>query len=155
MATTQIELPAGVFAGQFTANIVERGPSPVAPTRVIRNDQQWAIECEWTLDGLLAPALDGTWSLQAVVEGLGTAVEITRAPVAVPLSAAPPFPLPRQYAQDIVFNPGDVSLGGQPSVLARVGVALTYQFPVGVGGQPGPIATFLELGAVQIYDGTP
>ena len=73
----------------------------------------------------------------------------------VPLSDAAPFPLPRQYSEDIVFNPGDVNLGGQPSVLARVGVALTYRFPVGVGGQPGPIATFLELGVVQIYDGAP
>jgi hypothetical protein len=29
-----------------------------------------------------------------------------------------------------------------------------YRFPVGIGGQPGPIATFLELGAVQIYQGS-
>ena len=152
MASTTIELPGGVFSGTFEANIVEGPPAPVAPTRVIRNDQSWKIACSWTLDGLLAPALDGTWSLQAVVEGLGVAVELTRAPEEVPLSAAPPFPLPRQYQHDIVFNAGAVNLGGQPSVLARVGVALTYRFPVGAGGQPGPIATFLELGPVQIYD---
>jgi hypothetical protein len=154
MASTVIELPAGVFSGQFNAEIVEGGPSPVPPTRVIRTDQQWKIECTWTLDGLLAPALDGTWAVQAVVEGLGTAVELTRAPQSVPLSAAPPFPLPRQYAQDIVFAPNSIGLGGQPSVMARVGVALTYKFPVGIGGQPGPIATFLELGVVQIYKGS-
>jgi len=152
MASTIIELPAGVFSGTFEANIVEGGPSPVSPTRVIRNDQQWKVECEWTLDGLLAPALDGTWSVQVVVEGLGAAVELTRAPEAVPLAAAPPFPLPRQYQHDVVFNPNSLNLFGQPSVLARVGVALTYQFPVGAGGQPGPIATFLELGPIQVYD---
>jgi hypothetical protein len=72
----------------------------------------------------------------------------------VPLSAAAPFPLPRTYAKDVVFAPGSINLGGQPSVMARVGVALTYKFPVGVGGHPGPIATFLELGVVQIYQGS-
>jgi len=154
MATTTIELPAGVFSGTFSADIVEVGPAPVPPTQVIRTDETWKIACSWTLSGLLAPALDGTWSVQAVVEGLGAAVELTRPPESVPLSAAPPFPVPRQYAHDIVFNPGSVNLLGQPSVLARVGVALTYRFPVGVGGQPGPIATFLELGPVQIYQGS-
>jgi hypothetical protein len=114
----------------------------------------WKIACTWSLDGLLAPALDGTWSIQAVIEGLGASVEITRPPQQVPLNAAAPFPLPRNYALDVVFGPGSVNLGGQPSVMARVGVALTYRFPVGIGGQPGPIATFLELGAVQIYQGS-
>ena len=154
MATTQIELPAGVFSGTFEANIVEVGPGPVAPKEVIRTDEQWKIACEWTLDGLLAPALDGTWAVQAVVEGLGAAIELTRAPEQVPLSAAPSFPLPRQYAHDVVFNPGSINLGGQPSVMARVGVALTYRFPPAAGGNPGPIATFLELGVVQIYQGS-
>lgn len=153
MPSTPIELPVGVFSGSFEAEIVEVGPNVVAPTTVIRTDQTWKIACEWSLDGLLAPALDGTWSVQAVVEGLGTAVEITRAPQQVPLNAAAPFPLPRNYALDVVFAPGSVNLGGQPSVMARVGVALTYRFPVGIGGQPGPIATFLELGAIQIYQG--
>jgi hypothetical protein len=151
MASTVIELPLGVFNGTFTANIVEVGPGPVAPKEVIRTDEVWKIACEWSLNGLLAPALDGTWALQAVVEGLGAAVEITRAPESVPLTAAPPLPLPRNYAHDIVFNPGSVNLGGQPSVMARVGVALTYRFPPAAGGHPGPIATFLELGVVQIY----
>ncbi len=154
MASTIIELPAGVFSGTFEANIVEVGPGVVAPTTVVRTDETWKIACKWDLDGLLAPALDGTWSVQAVVEGLGTAVEITRPPEDVPLSAAPPFPLPRKYAHDVVFAPGSVGLGGQPSVMARVGVALTYRFPVGIGGHPGPIATFLELGAIQIYQGS-
>jgi hypothetical protein len=154
MASTIIELPAGVFSGTFEAQIVEVGPGAVAPKEVIRTDEQWKIACKWTLDGLLAPALDGTWAIQAVVEGLGTAVELTRAPEQVPLSSAAPFPLPRSYAHDVVFNPGSVGLGGQPSVMARVGVALTYRFPPSAGGNPGPIATFLELGVVQIYQGS-
>jgi hypothetical protein len=154
MPSTPIELPVGVFSGAFEAEIVEVGPNVVAPTTVIRTDETWKIACKWSLDGLLAPALDGTWSIQAVVEGLGASVEITRPPQQVPLNAAAPFPLPRNYALDVVFGPGSVNLGGQPSVMARVGVALTYRFPVGIGGQPGPIATFLELGAVQIYQGS-
>jgi hypothetical protein len=154
MASTIIELPTGVFNGTFEAEIVEVGPSPVAPTRVIRTDETWKVACKWSLNGLLAPALDGTWAVQVVVEGLGTAVEITRPAESVPLSAAAPFPLPRTYAHDVVFAPGSINLNGQPSVMARVGVALTYKFPVGLGGHPGPIATFLELGVVQIYQGS-
>jgi len=154
MPSTPIELPVGVFSGAFEAEIVEVGPNVVAPTTVIRTDETWKIACKWSLDGLLAPALDGTWSVQAVVEGLGASVEITRPPQQVPLNSSAPFPLPRNYALDVVFGPGSVNLGGQPSVMARVGVALTYRFPVGIGGQPGPIATFLELGAVQIYQGS-
>jgi hypothetical protein len=154
MASTIIELPVGVFNGTFSANVVEVGPGPVAPKEVIRTDETWKIACQWSLNGLLAPALDGTWAVQAVVEGLGASVEITRAPESVPLSAAAPLPLPRNYQHDIVFAPGSVALGGQPSVMARVGVALTYRFPPAAGGTPGPIATFLELGVVQIYQGS-
>ena len=80
MPSTPIELPVGVFSGSFEAEIVEVGPNVVAPTTVIRTDETWKIACEWSLDGLLAPALDGTWSVQAVVEGLGASVEITRPP---------------------------------------------------------------------------
>jgi hypothetical protein len=153
VATTTIEGPGTTLVtGSFTANIVEQGANPPEVLGVIRRNQAWRVACSWSIDGVLAPALDGTWSVQVVIEGLGSAVEFTRAPVQVPLSSAPNLPLPRNYAVNVDFPAGSVGLGGQPSVLARVGVMLTYEFPPAVGGGPGPFATFIELGPIQIYD---
>lgn len=141
----QMELLAPSISGEFSAVIVEVPAN--APTNVIPSSSAWRIDCSW----FLAPPgniVGGSWRLQAVVEGLGKAVEFETAPITVAIDGrvTPPGP---DYQQSILFpGPQAALIGAQDSVLLKVGVALTYRTPANV---PGPLAAFLELGVLQIF----
>jgi hypothetical protein len=140
----QIELVGPDITGTFNAVIVEVPTN--APTNVIPSDSAWRIDCDW----FLAPpgkVVGGSWRLQAVIEGLGTAVEFETQPVTVPIDGRVTPPGPR-YTQSINFPPPQNVLGAQDSVLLSVGIALTYRT---LANTPGPFAAFLDLGVVQVY----
>jgi hypothetical protein len=139
--------PVGV-SGQFQAQVVD--PQGNQPTNVIRTGELLGIDCRWFIDGALASSLGGQWRLQVVFEGLGTAVEFSgpsTAPVPQAIldgrtgSGSP-------YTHEFRIPMTNAILGGQSSVLAKVGVALTY---IDAANTPGPIAAFVDLGVVQIF----
>jgi hypothetical protein len=141
--------PVGV-SGQFQADLVD--PQGNVPTNVFRTGDQLGVDCSWFLQGALASSLGGSWRAQLTLEGLGTAIEIT-------FPAAPPNPGPavldgrtgqaNPYRHRIREPLSTAMLGGQPSVLAKVGIALTYR---DAANTPGPIAAFVDLGVVQIFE---
>jgi hypothetical protein len=141
----QIELLAPDITGTFSAVTVE-DPSNT-PTNVIPSSSSWRIDCEW----FLAPpggVVGGSWRLQAVIEGLGTAVELESPPIPVLIDGreTPPDP---PYTQSINFpGPQTALLGAQDSVLLKIGVALTHRK---LNNNPGPFAAFLDLGVLQIF----
>jgi hypothetical protein len=144
----QIELFGPDISGQFTAVVVEDPTN--TPTNVIPSDSAWRIDCEWFLTPP-GKIVGGSWRLQAIVEGLGTATEFETAAVTVPIDGRvqPPGP---NYTQSINFPPPQAVLGAsQDSVLLKVGVALTYRT---LQNTPGPFAAFLDLGVIQVYRNT-
>jgi hypothetical protein len=143
--------PIGV-SGRFEANLVDP-LGVVPPSNVYRIGDQLGVDCDWFIDGALASSLGGQWRVQLTLEGRGTALEVTRPPVPpTPGPAAldgrtgpPPAPGYRHQFRE-ALNAG--ILGGQPSILVSVGVALTY---IDAANTPGPIAAFIDLGVVQIF----
>jgi hypothetical protein len=150
-----MDIPPVGITGQFEANVID--PSGNVPTNVIRITDVWRVDCSWYIDGLLASSLGGQWRLQVVLEGLGSALEgetVVTAPP--PIANWPTAPNldgrtgpGNPYTHSFSFGPGVPGLGGQPSVLGNVGVALTY---IDAANTPGPIAAFVDLGVVQFFE---
>jgi hypothetical protein len=135
-------------SGQITANVFDPGN---APTNVIRNNQTWSVRCEWFLDGPLAQALGGQWTIQLLAEGQSNTLEFT--------DASPDF---RNYVQldgrsgpgnpyraRFDFPAGSLNMQGRPQQVLDLTVALTH---VDLANTPGPIAGFVELGKVMVYE---
>lgn len=140
----QIEILGPDVTGDFQAVVVEVPTNQ--PTNVIPSNGAWQIDCEWFLRPP-GQVIGGSWRLQAVIEGLGTAIETETQPVTVPIDGrvTPPGP---NYTTTIPLPPPANVLGNQDSVLLKVGVALTYRT---LNNRPGPFAAFLDLGVAQIY----
>lgn len=149
-----VDIPVLPLNGRFQAEVID--PVGDAPTNVIRISDPWRVDCSWWLGGPLASVIGGQWRLQVVLEGLGSAVE-GETPVTAPAPSAAWPTAPNldgrtgpanPYEHSFQFGPGFPGLGGQPSVLVNVGVALTY---LDAAANPGPIAAFLDLGVVQFF----
>jgi hypothetical protein len=143
----QIEIFAPDITGELSAVIVEVPSNQ--PTNVIPSTSTWQIDCTWLLEPP-GSIVGGSWRLQAVVEGLGSAVELETAPLVVAIDGRV---RPATYNQSIVFPaPQTALLGAQDSVLLKVGVALTYRT---LANKPGPLAAFLDLGVLQVFANQP
>jgi hypothetical protein len=129
------------ISGELNATVVE-SPSKT-PINVIPASSDWEIDCEWSLDPPGA-SLGGTWHLQAFLEAQGPAPELSTTPILVALDGRVK---PATYTASIKF-PKPQSLGGLDLVIYRVTVALTYRNPA---NKPGPIAAFVDLQFVQIF----
>lgn len=142
----QIEIFAPDITGELSAVIVE-APSN-APTNVIPSTSDFRIECTWHLQPP-GSIVGGTWRLQAIVEGLGTALETETVPINIPIDGRV---FPQVYTQNILFPSPQTAVGAQDAVLLKMGVALTYRT---LQNNPGPLAAFLDLGVLQIFKNQP
>lgn len=141
----EIELFAPDIGGELSAKIVE-APSN-NPTNVIPSTSSWRIDCSWYLrpPGVV---VGGSWRLQAMLEGLGSAPEFETTAITIPIDGRVE---PLNYTQSIAF-PAPQNTGGQDSVLYKVTVALAYRT---LQNRPGPFAAFLDLGVLQVFHNQP
>jgi hypothetical protein len=131
--------------GQFEAIVVD--PVGDAPTNVIRRSDPFRVDCRWFIDGPLASSLGGQWHLELIVEGQGTALELeVPAPLNIPLDGRTGPGTPYTTSFNIPAN--SVNLLGRPQAVLDLTVALTY---LDVANTPGPIAAFVDLDKVMVF----
>jgi hypothetical protein len=132
--------------GQLNATVVD--PVGDAPTNVIRRSDPFEVRCEWFVDGPLAPALGGKWRVELLGEGQGPAIEFELpgpALIALDGRTGPGSP----YTSVFSIPANSVNLLGRPQAVVDLTVALTY---IDVANQPGPIAAFVDLDKVMVFE---
>jgi hypothetical protein len=131
--------------GQLEAIVVD--PVGDAPTNVIRRSDPFRVDCRWFLDGPLASSLGGQWRVELIGEGQGPAIEFeVPAPALIPLDGRTGPGSPYTTSFNIAAN--SVNLLGSPQAVLDLTVALTY---IDVANTPGPIAAFVDLDKVMVY----
>ena len=83
MAIVDIDVGAG--AGTFEAAIRDPQGNPAGSASVIQVSDPWSVECRWQVNGLIA-LFSGTWRIQVLLEGLGSAAVKSSAPRTCPWS---------------------------------------------------------------------
>lgn len=125
----------------------------VAPSSVIRTDQDWQIEVNWTLQGSLLGTpfftFNGEWIVRVYLESMGP-----RAEYELPADGkgtkigvdtfTPDGAMKRNYTATIKVAPKAIDPG-----IYKMVVAITYESSPGA---PGPIAGFHEGGMLQLYE---
>jgi hypothetical protein len=91
---SQMQLPSGVNmnATDFSAVVNDING---APTTVIRKEQDFAIECEWYLQGPDAPNTGARWKVRVALESIGPGTDF--------VVTSPNSPIP--YTQGTLSGP--------------------------------------------------
>jgi hypothetical protein len=135
-----------LLAGYITADVYEIGG--VAPTNIIRIDQDWRVHLEWQLKGSLKSMICGTWCIHLHLESIGKGPELDL-PDPGPEVQVPLDPCgDGRYSYDFVVKAGTV----QPehcSTPFKLVSTIAYENSCGL---PGPMAGFVEGGILQFYD---
>ncbi len=137
-----VDVVPGHLFGKMDIQVLD--PSdPGTPVNIIETDDAFQIKVEWTLDGIVAPYVGGTWHVSAYIDdrdGLGSSGQIG-ATKNIPLGAFVP-PLPRRFNTTIVVPAGTVKAG-----LYDLTVAITYD-----NGPRLSMAAFYEGPILQFYN---
>lgn len=113
------------------------------PQAIIQSDDDWSVRADWFIDDAAAPLLGGDWTLHVYFESMGGGPEGALGSMNVPLNAAPPLPLPRNYSATI-----NVTAGTLPAGVYKLVAVLNYA-NMGVKQE---IAGFTEGPMIQVYD---
>ncbi len=144
MAQTAFETPdpAHLF-GTMAVEVLD--PSdPGTPTNIIETDDFWRIKVDWTLDGLGAPYVGGTWHIRSYLDDADGTAPFSGlvASADQPVGPFTPPTLPRRYSVTMTIPAGKVGAG-----LYQLVVALTYD-----NGAKLSMAAFVESGILQFYE---
>lgn len=125
--------------------LVLKTAEPLAPTTIIETDDAWEVDINWTITGLVAPALGGDWNVRVFLEsmdGLNPTGQVGFANV--PLASVPPS-TNRKYSANISIAAGTVNAG-----LYKLTAAITYSnlgVPLDMAGfHEGPLMQFIDPG---------
>lgn len=142
-----VEMPLGplLTGGSLTANVID--PTGNAPTNVIHTTDPWRVDLDWSVSGPIVPFLSGDWRVEVALERMGPGTEILRTEPSIAFGSGTFTGTTVSYTHQVQFAPGSPALGGNPDASYRVVVMLTFF----KGGIPGPFATVLDLGIIQIY----
>ena len=136
-------LPLFCLSGKV--DVIEGPPPKGLSSSVIRTDQPWRVDFDWTTSGPLNYIMHGTWELSIYLELMG-GKEFDFDP-GKGKSSVSFVAKPNNYKSSILVPPNEV-----PAGIYRVVASVTMK---GIGGVPGPIAGFAEAGLVQFYEGGP
>ena len=132
--------PKDVFAGSITATVHEHGG--IAPQTIIRTDQSWAVNVNWTNTGLATGMIAGNYDLHLLLErmGPGDDLDLTDREVRdheIPLR---PGPEPIEYSKHV-----DIRAGIVPPGVYKLVVVLRYMES---SGTPGPMSAYVETNSL-------
>jgi hypothetical protein len=137
-----VDVTLGHLFGKMDIEVLD--PSdPGTPTNIIETDDAWKIKVNWTLDGIVAPFIGGTWHVSAYIDdrdGVGPSSGSLGTNL-VPVGLFVP-PLPRKYTTTIFVPAGKVKAG-----LYDLTVAITYD-----NGPKLSMAAFCEGPILEFYD---
>jgi hypothetical protein len=140
----------GMFDGEIWASVHEDGG--VAPTNIIRIDQDWGVLVKWRTSGCLTRMICGTWCLNVCLESIGPGPELRLPEKAVKVELDPCSakgnPLTATYKCYVEIPRGYVK-PEHCSIPYKVVTTLTYLEPCGT---PGPIAAYVEGQILQFYE---
>ncbi|MEM7119289.1 MAG: hypothetical protein AAF614_43140 [Chloroflexota bacterium] len=143
MSSFEITVPTrSVLSGKINAVIVDHEGVP--PGNIVRADNNWAVQFDWSLKGALASCICGDWCLYVRLESIGTGPEYSLGEVRIPLDPCGDG----HYSHKFEVAAGTISSEGCGPVYKAV-ATLTYITPC---DRPGPIAGFADLGLVQFYE---
>ena len=135
-----------LLSGYISADVYEVGG--VAPTNIIRLDQDWRVHLDWALEGSLKSMICGTWCIHLHLESIGKGPELNlpdpHPEVQVPLNPCGDG----RYTYDFVVKAGTVR-PEHCSTPFKLVSTITY---VNSCDLPGPMAGFVEGSILQFYD---
>jgi len=135
-----------LLSGYISADVYEIGG--VAPTNIIRIDQNWFVRLNWALEGSLKSMICGTWCLHLHLESIGKGPELNL-PDPYPEVQVPLDPCGDGcYTYDFVVKAGTVK-PEHCSTPFKLVSTITYENACGL---PGPMAGFVEGSILQFYD---
>jgi hypothetical protein len=141
---------SGMFDGEIWASVHEDGG--IAPTNIIRIDQDWGVLVKWRTSGCLTRMICGTYCLNVCLESIGPGPELRLPEKSVKVELDPCSaqgdPLTANYKCYIDIPRGTVK-PEHCSVPYKVVTTLTYLEPCGT---PGPIAAYVEGQILQFYE---
>jgi hypothetical protein len=125
--------------------LILKTAEPLAPSTIIETDDNWEVDVNWNIQGLVAPALGGDWDVKLFLEsmdGLNPTKQVGNAKVS--LGSVPPSNN-RKYTAKIKIAAGTVGAG-----LYKLTAAITYS-NLGVvlemaGFHEGPLMQFIDPG---------
>jgi hypothetical protein len=145
----EVLFPPGFFDGTLTILPHEHGGVP--PSTIIRTDQSWGINVDWTTTGAATGMIAGQWHLHVYLESIGPGNDLDLVDPAdhvIPLTPGP-SPINYQVHFDVPANVVAIPPGDTRSRPYQLAVALTYIEP---NGTPGSIAA-IEMGSIlQFYN---
>lgn len=139
--------PASSFLhGTIAAEVYEVGG--VAPTNIIRTDQDWFVRIRWELCGALKSMICGKWCLHLHLESIGKGPELDLPDPGPELEVDLDPCGDGKYCKDFYVKAGTVTAEhcGTPYKLVST---VTYQNPCDC---PGPMAGFVEGSIIQFYN---
>jgi len=153
----EVSLSNPALAGGIEAEVYEVGG--VAPSSIIRADQDWGVKIKWFLEGTLVPFICGSWCITLYFESMGSPdgpdynedefdlhskYEIKLDPCITPDDCGRYW-----YCYDFKVPKGTVKPGhcGRPYLLVT---AITYKT---MCDRPGPMAGFVQGPMIQFYEG--
>ena len=125
----------GAFDGTITATAHEHGGT--GPQSVIRTDQSWAVNVNWTNTGIATGMVSGFYHLHLLLERMGPGNDLDLIDPADHVIPLTPGPSPVSYFRHVDVNAGAVSPG-----VYKLVVLLRYIEP---GGAPGPMSAYEEI----------
>ena len=134
-----------LLSGYISADVYEVGG--VAPTNIIRLDQDWRVHLNWALEGSLKSMICGTWCIHLHLESIGKGRELD-----LPYHDDARVPLDpcgdSCYNYDFRVHKGTVR-PEHCSTPYKLVATVVYE---NACCKPGPMAGFVELGIIQFYD---
>ena len=142
------ETPLGVgsplLTGTIDASVHEHGGA--SPTTIIRTDNSWAVNINWTFKGILSTMITGRWHVHVLLESIGEGPEYSLFDADADQELKPGGT--GDYFCHFDVPAGRVAAGHEGSAYKMV-VTLTYRNPM---GQPRPVAAYYAGPVLQFYN---
>jgi hypothetical protein len=150
-----IETDGGAaYTGTVAAQAYEvTPPGDIQVTNLIRTDQAWGIQFDWTFQGNITQWLNYHWHLRVYLESIGTGPEYdlpAASAVIVPTSDGAVAGNTRTYTKKVEFDPAIVSQADkvQPGVYKPVAFIQLYD---AADTMPAAICGTVDLPPVTFY----
>ena len=127
-----------IFNGAIDTHVVDANGIP--DTTIISMTDQWTLNVEWQVNGLLVGAIGGTWHIRCYLESIGPGAEFEVASRDVTLTGS------NNYSESFTIGPNVPATPG----MYKLVTVLTY---TNLLNQPGLFAGYDEFGMLQFYLG--
>jgi hypothetical protein len=131
------------LSGKVSSFVIDP-EDPNTPQTIIETDDHWEIQVDWSITGLIAPYIGGTWHVRAFLDDLdGGPFEGKVASADLALSTTGALPLPRKYSTRL-----KVAAGKVPAGVYRLMTVINYDNT----GKRLEMAAFSEGPILEFYD---